>query len=176
MILEKNSMRRMVIVLSCLSQVGCASLFTEPPVSEPHAVLTVRNMSTQYTSNLRVHHQNAEACSDLAVVNTGQGKTIDRNEVPPVSEFTFRISASRPFGVYLSTQRPKDANTFYGCGSVGIFQPAAGAKYVAEFSYQPPRCQLKIEELVGDRKVAFPVQYRRQMPTSIAQPTPWCSD
>lgn len=108
--------------------------------------------------------------------NTGHGRSIDRNEVAPKSEFTFRVAANKPFGIYMSTQRPGEGATSHGCGSVATFLPRAGAKYVSDFSYQPPRCCLNVEEVNGDVRSAIAVRYRRQMPTSMSKPTPWCSE
>jgi hypothetical protein len=161
-------------VLPAVFVVGCAT-YQAPAASDSHATLILKNPSSTFTTALNAH-KNPETCEEFIPIVTGFGNSYAKNRLLQNSTVSVRIPADKPFGLYASSERAgATANDSFGCNVVATFTPKRDATYVGEFSYNPPRCALRMEELRNGQRVEVPVRYRRQMPTSITRPTPWCS-
>lgn len=157
---------------------GCAGTYVPPGPEDPAASITVRNLSSNYAASILTHKE-PEMCGGMTFIRTGHGKSINQNEVPQSSEFTFPAFAERLFGIYIGSNRPdpSNANRLFGCDRVATFVPRTGARYLVDFSYEPPTCRISTREIRSDGTlVAVPVRYRKQMPTSISRPSSHCSD
>lgn len=157
---------------------GCAGTYVPPGTGDPAASLTVRNLSTQYSASILTHKE-PETCGGMTFIRTGHGRSINQNEIPESSDFTFSVFAGSPFGLYVGSSRPdpSNMNRLFGCSRVATFVPRTGARYLVEFSYEPPLCRMNAREIEPDGTfVAISVRYRQQMPTSISRPSSHCSD
>ena len=157
---------------------GCAGTYVPSGPAEPTASVTVKNLSSRYAAEILMHKE-PETCGGMTFIRTGQGKTIDQNSVLQNAEFTFLVAADKLFGIYAGSSRPDPSNfnRFFGCDRVATFLPRNGARYLVEFSYDPPRCRMLVQEyLDGGTMAAVSARYRTQMPTSISRPGSHCSD
>jgi len=155
---------------------GCSSIpYATPGPNDPKAFLTIGNRA-QYAIHAYTHHD-PKTCEGVHSIATGRGSTINQNELGKNSEFVLPIHADKPFGLWLTVSRPDPsrANYVIGCDQVVTFTPQRDISYLAEFIYEPPRCVIRVSEDRAGAQVPVPVLYRKQMPTSLARPSTWCS-
>src|SRR4051812_18899767 len=165
------------IAASALAAVllACCASYQAPQSSESHATLILKNPSSVFTTALNAHKK-PETCEGSVPIATGFGNSYEKNRLLQNSTVTVRVPADQLFGLYASSERAGATNgSSFGCNVVVTFTPKRDATYVGEFSYNPPHCSLRLEELRNGQRVEVPARYRRQMPTSLSKPTPWCS-